>query len=208
MSRIDISNYLVHFTKGSNAMSNFRSIVTEGQLRGGTGFIKGGQRCVCFTEAPLHALQDILDKPSDLAFRYAPFGVIVTKRWLFAQGGRPVIYQADAEFAVLPAQLQWRHVMYEPAAQRPIDFTWEREWRIPTQSLRISPENAWLVVSGVDDLRELCEAHSLAKQIPSDLFDPLEDTIPLSAVINGITWTVILVRSPPEGWIGLDVDLE
>lgn len=119
-----------------------------------------------------------------------------------------MIYQADSEYKELPLGLQWRHVRYEPHAQRPIDFTWEREWRIPTDLLPIAPENALLVVKGVDELRTICEKHSLAQEVPADLFDPLEDTVPLSAVINGKTWTVILVRNPPEGWSGLDVDLD
>lgn len=208
MDRVDISNYLVHFTKGDQALRNFGSIVSEQKLRGGTGFIKGGHTCVCFTESPLHALRDILDKPNDHTFRYAPYGVIVTKKWLFSQGGRPVLYQAAREYDIIPALLQWRHVTYEPTALRPIDFTWEREWRIPTKSLSITPANAWLVVNSVEELRTICESHSLADAIPRDLFDPLEDTISLSAVIAGNKWTVILVRNPREGWSGLDVDLD
>ena len=208
MSRVDISNYLVHLTKGEDAFSNFSAIAREAELLGGTGYIKGTHRCVCFSEAPLHALQGILEHPSDHDFKYAPFGVIIEKKWLFERGGRPVIYQRDEEYARLPPELQWRHVIYEPNWPKPVDHTWEREWRIKTDSLAISPENAILLVQTVDDLRAICEEHSLADFIPLDLYERLEDTTPLSALINGRHWTVILVRDPPNGWSGLDVDLD
>ena len=208
MSRIDISNYLVHFTKGQSAFDNFRSIINQKTLIGGTGFIKGKQECICFTEAPLHALQDILDQSDAHSFRYAPFGIIIKKDWLFKQGGRPVIYQTKEEGDKLPAELWWRHVTYDPIADNPVDFTWEREWRVKTDKLEICPDNAILVVPGVDELRGVCEAHDIADSIPDDLFDRLDDTIPLNATIDGENWTVILVRNPPNGWSGLDVDLE
>lgn len=208
MGRIDTSEFLVHFTKGDNALDSFRSIATSSELRGGTGFIKGGYRCVCFTEAPLHALQDILLHPSEHGYKYAPFGIVVRKAWLFQYGGRPVIYQPDAEYGLLPEALRWRHVRYEPNANPPIDFSWEREWRVLTDSLKIAPDNAWLVVPSVEKLREVCEEHHLAESVPLELLDRLEDIMVLDAVINGRTWTAILLSNPSCGWSGLDVDLD
>jgi len=41
-----------------------------------------------------------------------------------------VIYQTDNDFNILPEELRWRHVRYEPAGDQAIDFTWEREWRM------------------------------------------------------------------------------
>jgi hypothetical protein len=76
--------------------------------------------------------------------RYAPFGVIVGKRWLFDQGGRPVIYQAESEFETLPEQLRYRHVRYEP--NRDVDYSWEREWRIRTDGLALEPGETTFIV--------------------------------------------------------------
>jgi hypothetical protein len=207
MPRADISNYLVHFTKGNNAFADFTSIIKEATLRGGTGYIKGGYRCVCFSEAPLHALQTVLEQPRSHDFKYSPYGVVVSKRWLFALGGRPVIYQSDLEYGELPEKIRWRHVRYEPTLTNPIDHTAEREWRIQLDKLAL-PEEAILVMPNLEELREICDEHSLADHIPADLYDPLKDTTPLSALISGRRWTVILVRDPPEGWSGLDVDLD
>jgi len=104
--------------------------------------IKGSQPCVCFSEAPLSALQDGLIHPAKFKQKYAPFGFMVRKDWLFEQGGRPVIYQSDSEFHLLPESMQWRHVRYEPPK---IDFTWEREWRIKREELPIDPDDVKLV---------------------------------------------------------------
>src|SRR6266496_5366041 len=127
MSRKDICPQVIHFTKGANADEAFarlRAILAEGRLLGASGNIKGGYRCVCFTEAPLGVLP--AGFVNSTAFgRYLPFGIMFDKRWLFANGGRPVIYQTDGEFADLPEEFRWRHVRYEPAGAPGIDFTWE-----------------------------------------------------------------------------------
>lgn len=128
MARSDISDKLIHFTKGDDYDESLKSlfnILRCGRLIGGTGKIKGGFPCVCFTEAPLPAISHAFVADGRLA-RYSPFGVIVSKKWLFERGGRPVIYQSDAEFQALPAEMRWRHVRYEPNGCPPTDFSWER----------------------------------------------------------------------------------
>lgn len=149
LDREDISTYLVHFIKGDDYEEAFRtltSIVRGSQLLGGTGFIKGSYRCVCFSEAPIKTLGQMLMKPSIHGVKYKPFGIIVEKKWLFEQGGRPVIYETDSEYTNLVEELRWRHVRYEQHLDPPIDFSWEREWRIRVDSLYIDPDVAWLVV--------------------------------------------------------------
>lgn len=75
--------------------------------------------------------------------RYSRFGIVVSKAWLFQWGGRPVIYQPDSEYGLLPRKLRWRHVRYEPGE---VDFTWEREWRINCDELRFGPADIGIVV--------------------------------------------------------------
>jgi hypothetical protein len=145
--RKDISDKLVHFTKGSTpteAFETLRTIAHECKLIGSTA-TKGGYSCVCFSEAPLSALEQGLVNSSAYS-RYAPFGVLFDKNWVFDNGGRPVIYQPDLEFYDLPESHKWRHVRYEPTGGYPIDFSWEREWRIKTLQLNFDPSVAALVV--------------------------------------------------------------
>jgi hypothetical protein len=68
---------------------------------------------------------------------------MVSKLWLFQQGGRPVIYQPDGEYDLLPEVLRYRHVRYEPDQ---VDFTWEREWRIQTKTLPLDLQQTTFVV--------------------------------------------------------------
>ena len=149
MQREDLSDFLVHFIKGETREEAFRvlsSIVRQSGLLGGDSYVKGSFRCVCFSEAPIHTFASFLARPGAHGVKYKPFGVAVRKRWLFEAGGRPVIYQSASEYYLLPQDIRWRHVRYEPHLEPSIDFTWEREWRIKIDWLAISPEVAWLVL--------------------------------------------------------------
>jgi len=155
MPRADLSEHLVHWIKGeteADAFAVLRKIVSEQRLLGGNGFIRDGYICVCFTEAPESAFHQILG-------RYRPFGIRVSKKWLFAQGGRPVIYSSANEYELIPETLRWRFVRYEPNAEPPIDFSWEREWRIHTNELLLPPEEVTVVVPHENYAHELEAEH-------------------------------------------------
>lgn len=152
--RDDISDKLVHLTKGSGtddskhreeAARTLISILDQRKLIGGTGYIKGSHRCVCFSEAPIGKLSHILAARDRSAFKYQPYGVIVSKRWLYERGGRPVIYGPDNDYALLPEAMQYRHVRFY-LGEYDVDHTWEREWRIKADELSIKPEDVTVVV--------------------------------------------------------------
>jgi hypothetical protein len=151
MIRGDLSSRLIHLTSGESleaAFQNFLAILTAGRLIASDRNIRGGFKCVCFSEAPIAILAQMLvhERP-----RYMPFGVMVDKVWLFSQGGRPVIYQSDTEYEDLPEPLRHRHVRYEPsnAVDKGVDWTWEREWRIPGDVI-FRPDQVTLVVPSRD----------------------------------------------------------
>ena len=146
MQRDDLSNKLIHFTKGTDqeAADIFLKIINESRLLGGKGFIKGGYPCVCFTESPVAKLAYIFTNRNLLNVKYAPFGVMVDKTWLWNKGGRPVIYQSDEEYELLHTSQKYRHKRYEP--DKGIDFTWEREWRIWITEIPLEPKETTLVV--------------------------------------------------------------
>lgn len=156
MIRDDLSDKLIHLTRGPNAAKDFSAILEEKKLLGGDGCIKGGYRCVCFSEAPISQLSRILAAPMALGMRYMPFGIMVDKEWLFDQGGRPVIYQPDSDFEMLHDEHKYRHVRYEP---NKIDFTWEREWRILIDELVLSDDIATVVVPNREWERKILKAH-------------------------------------------------
>jgi hypothetical protein len=138
--------HLVRAHNPNDAFLILRKIVAERRLIGGDGFIRGGFKCVCFTEAPIQSLREVFSLISRERRSFQPYGVMMGKEYLFSLGGRPVIYQPDAEFDALPAVIRYRHVRYDPTADPPIDFTWEREWRLRTDELDLSPSNCVLIV--------------------------------------------------------------
>lgn len=153
--RDDIGNKLVHLGKGHSddpaqhrgeAALNLKNILKQRMLRGGTGFIKGKHKCVCFSEAPISKLSQLLASKDPSGFKYQPYGLIVDKKWIFKQGGRPVIYGPDHEYADLPNKMKYRHVRFWLSDEYDIDHTWEREWRICTPSLQFTPADVTVVV--------------------------------------------------------------
>jgi len=147
MIRDDLSDKLIHFTKyspGINPEATFKSIVQQKRLLGGNGMVKGSYRCICFSEAPVNKFAQLLACSTQHGVRYAPWGVMVKKKWLFNLGGRPVIYQPDAEYELLHETHKFRHVRYEP--EKDVDFSWEREWRLHANEIILPPEDVTLVV--------------------------------------------------------------
>ncbi len=145
--RDDLSDRLVHLTKGENnrPFETLVSILNDRALRGGTGFIKGKHTCVCFSEAPLSKLPQILSTPHD-DVKYKPYGVMFEKSWIFARGGRPVIYQPDSDYALLPDSKKHLHVRFELGREYAVDHTWEREWRVSVDRLEFGPDDATVIV--------------------------------------------------------------
>jgi hypothetical protein len=165
-SRRDLSDKVIHFTRGESpdhAFSVLRKIIAQRRLIAGAGMIRGGYPCVCFTEAPLPILADGFSARLSRA-RYSPFGLMFPKSWVFARGGRPVIYRPDCDFAELPEGLRWKHVRYEIGNETDIDFTWEREWRIRCDALAFGPGEATVVLPNREWWDLLADIHETEQE--------------------------------------------
>ena len=162
MQRSDISPFLIHFTKPldqEEAFQKLQKIISDEKLIGCGNWIKGLHPCICFTEAPVGSIGGKLCNQFG-ELRYSSFGIRVTKRWLMDQGGRPVIYQPDCEYSMLPESHRWRHVRYEVGnVPKEIDFTWEREWRIQCDKLPFDPQVAQIVVPSEEWKERLLHTH-------------------------------------------------
>lgn len=193
MSRADISDKLVHFTgpreDWGEAFSRLQSIMGERIVRGGNDKIRSGDHCVCFTEAPLKSLPGGLVNPKNFS-RYAPFGVLFTKKWIFEKGGRPVTYQPESEFRELPDSHKWRHVRYEPNAAQPIDFTWEREWRIKSQGLVFQPNDVVILVPRQEWLDALRKEHEGQQDDWAYMYSQVLDEETLAQYREDFPWRV------------------
>jgi hypothetical protein len=155
--RPDLSNSLMHFTKGASdedAYQTLKQILATKCILAGTGCVRGSQRCVCFSETPLSVLKHGLVNSRGFS-RYSKFGVLFRKDDVFASGGRPVIYQPEPEYSLLPEALRWRHVRLDLSSNPPIDFTWEREWRLPVDRFVFAPDRVTVILPDSGFLKRL-----------------------------------------------------
>lgn len=174
--RRDMGSLLFHFTRKpkesfikvvlennrtlgmtGDAYSILRKILHEGKLRGSSKW-SYGHSCISFTEAPIQEFNSIFSlveiaASNDERPRYEPYGIAVSKEWLFGQGGRPVIYDHPDSINSFSENQQYRFVPYDP--EKGTDFTWEREWRIKTEALVLDPKHTFAIVPTSEEAFDL-----------------------------------------------------
>ena len=149
---------LTHFTRASTsstALDNLVAILRDGVLRGGGRMVRGARPAVCMFDVPIPELRTILDRRNRR--RYEPFGIAVDKRYAFTMGARPVIYLPwrEAEKILAPEE-SWRVVSLEFDKNPPIDWSYEREWRL-AGDLNFEPALAAALVETWRDVDEIFE---------------------------------------------------
>jgi len=149
---------LAHFTRASgksSALDNLLWILDDRRIRGSSRMMPTGVRGVCLFDAPPQELAHLLTPQNRR--RYEPFGVAIDKRYAFSMGARPVIYMPAAEAAtILDADEMWRVVSIDMNRNPPIDWTFEREWRV-LGDLPIQPQLSVALVAGWRDVDEIYE---------------------------------------------------
>jgi len=144
--RTDFSTQVVHLTRGRRGASLPKvlyEIFSSELIKGSTsasGFICGNRPAVCFQDSPLVSIcqnvyyeQKYRSKNPNAKTRYCAAGLAFPKPYMFREGARPVIYDrtSDAK-AYLPQEQWWRIVNFDLGNDDSfIDWTHEREWRIP-----------------------------------------------------------------------------
>src|SRR5579863_6451017 len=169
---------LTHFTRasgGRSALDNLVAILRDGVIRGSLRMIRGRSPVVSLFDAPLTELGHLLSPRNRR--RYQPFGIAFDKRYAFRCGARPVIYLPWSEARqILPPADHWRVVSIDLDAAAPVDWSYEREWRV-AGDLRL-PRNLAAgggAVALVDRWRDVDEVF--------DLFDgkpPCAGVLPIS----------------------------
>ena len=159
MIRDDLSNRLIHLTKGSmsNAKTTFFKIISDNKLIGTSSSSKGTDKVICFSEAPISKIAQIIASDNIEKMRYRPFGFMFEKLYLFEKGARPAIYQTGSEYKMLKEEQQYRHVKFE--LNNNIDWTWEREWRYKSGELVLEPEQVTLIIPNREIEEELKSEH-------------------------------------------------
>jgi len=144
--RDDLSERLIHLTRdfdGKSGKQRFIEILNSRTINGTNNDIRGGHNCICFSEAPISSIGQLLARKAQ-EIRYSPFGFMFSKDYLFDKGARPVIYQTEEEYKLLPKEMQYKHVKFNLNGANKTDWTWEREWRLQTDKFEL--EVPWTTV--------------------------------------------------------------
>jgi hypothetical protein len=154
--RMPSAPMLAHFTRASgrsSAIDNLVAILEARAVRGATRMVRSGRPAVCLFDAPLAELSTLLGERNRR--RYQPFGIAVDKRYAFLRGARPVIYLPLAQAAaILEPEEMWRVVSIDLARTPPVDWTFEREWRL-LGDLPLEPKFSVALVESWGDAEEI-----------------------------------------------------
>ncbi len=155
-ANIPAAAMLTHFTRASktaSALDNLIAILKCGAIRGGGRMVGGKRKAVCMFDVPIAELGALLERRNRR--RYEPFGIAIDKRYAFRMGARPVIYlPVDEALEILDESERWRVVTIDLNSAPPIDWTFEREWRL-AGDLEFEPSGAAALVESWKDVDEI-----------------------------------------------------
>lgn len=172
--RQDLSSSLVHLTRGATVdgqeftpVDVLLKILRERTIIGSTtdsGFIRGTRRAVCFQDAPLFSIAQNLKFEKELRQtgatrkRYSGCGLIFSKYYLFQNGCKPVIYdKVEGGEQYLSDNELYRLVKFDLSnTDSLIDWTHEREWRIP-DNFEFRIDWSGIVLETKEDYREFIQ---------------------------------------------------
>ena len=195
--RSDMSGFVYHLTKaeidsnGKEVLSAFErllKIISERKINGSTtksGFIIGNRKAVCFQDAPISGIvQNVFHENTyreDLGgkIRYTYLGLAFPKPYIFRNGGRPVLYEKkEIAKKILPENEWWRIVDYNLSDKNKIiDWTHEREWRMPTDSFHFELSKAAILIPN-NDLHK-----SLIEELPKEDLKSIFGMVQISPII-------------------------
>jgi hypothetical protein len=107
-------------------------------------------------------------EPNPTPKYYRFYGLAFSKRTIFDAGGRPVIYLPDKEGGWIPDEQKWRHVRYEIGSaygDHPVDFTHEREWRLPGDLDLAKVVGLYVLVWSYTEAKELAGMKTSIQQL-------------------------------------------
>lgn len=147
-SREDVSQYLYHFTKGSNASDILKNIIISNSIQD-----VSGRGYICFTETPITQLTEMFKIFASYHNpMYAPYGIAIRKDVLFNIGARNVSYVTKVELQAVPYSEKWKYEEYQSSKK---DFSWLREWRIRKKQVTLNSRNCFLITKTKNELHQL-----------------------------------------------------
>lgn len=174
-------------------------------------------KAVCLTDTPLEQLWTVIGDIWARKHRLDRYGLVFSKSFVMNAGGNPVIYLCtqsgnalvDAFLELLRRRLESRAPLHDDVApllplvesfgrgyfnrKKTVDFSWEREWRVPGD-LKFRKKD---VLLGLCHERDIERLERLFK--PIKFVDPLGDTAQWGAKVNRArerAWKEYLERFP------------
>lgn len=109
-------------------------ILVERRIRGTSRWVRGGTRVVSLTEVSLVELRERRVYRRHLRrFDFEPYGLCMRREILTRLGARPVMYGDRASGRTLNDQDRPFFQLALSRGARPVDWTCEREWRVPQE---------------------------------------------------------------------------
>ena len=149
-SRSDLSSQVIHLTRSADhdgekigPVDVLFKMLKERRISGSTtdsGFICGEIPATCFQDAPvysvcqnIHAEEEYRKTVTEAKVRYVGVGLMFSKPYVFSRGGRSVVYETlEKAKDILPESEWWRIVRHDLTdPENFVDWTHEREWRVP-----------------------------------------------------------------------------
>ena len=210
MSRPDFSNYLAHFTKDGvlssqtddnpakpfermNAFDRLISILNAQIIKAST-MPWTGAHAACFTECPWTSLLGHTKQ-------YSCYGIGFSKKVVFAKHGGPAYYVRPDHLKKQMSQKQFdKHVwpfvtpfapLYRPTHMKgqyfpTVDYSHEREWRVPHDYPFLLEDIEFIVVKDSNDLvrfpQDLLNAIGIDKFIIMDNYKFIETLWPVHII--------------------------
>ncbi|MDP7276961.1 MAG: hypothetical protein QF363_15880 [Planctomycetaceae bacterium] len=109
-----------------SVLASLLRIIAQRRLRAVSRPVQGGPLAVSFSACPLASLASRrIFRPHRGRWDFEPYGIAISRNWLSARGGRPVIYRPPDSFSGDDPFEQPTHARTQPK----LDWTLEAEWR-------------------------------------------------------------------------------
>ena len=186
-SRGDFSISITHWTRRNGSRTAFdvlQKILKDREILDSIneGFIEGSTPATCFTETPITAMGRTFEIAKEDAvvrnhIKWEPYGLSFLKPVIYQIfKGRPVLYLSDEECRDLcpekssRAKFLWRVVRFDQTnIEEAIDYTHEREWRVPGSVDLIhldGRKRPIAIVKKADEAETLRELYSRVDEVP------------------------------------------
>ena len=152
--RKDLSDWVWHLVRrDGDPKQTIRRIIEDQKVLGSQDPVTK-ETVVCLSDAPLRELvnQDPMLFHNNYS-RLSLYGIGFRKTWIYEEGGLPVIYQPNDRLDSMSREDIWRHVEFD--LSKPVDYSWQREWRIETQELKFELSDVVVLLEDIDGLEDM-----------------------------------------------------